>query len=507
MQTNSSSVPPHFLVVVPGFMGSKLRDKTTGEIVWIDPLTVARILLHGNDGLEHLLKRLAYPNKDLEPAGILDEVLFFPHIFKSDKFDRLWTALEQMGYRAGTARYAERELNVYAFAYDWRQDNRISARELKAAIERWSSFHPGAQPWIIAHSNGGVVARWYIENEGGKERVGRLFLMASPWDGTPKAIYMLHDGFELLGRRFSESLHVPERSREILLTFPSLYQLIPHQNPFLRRQSQEPLDVFTDAGWLSGAGQRELLAGGRPQVVPAAMQQTRALLLADGRRFNAELSRDTSVETVCFFGRSKPTVTDGVVSLTDSGEWKTIEWLATEAGDGTVPERSAIHPHAQQKIPFACGHDVYAYPPALEVLRWELLDKYSGAAPERAALTTARLTILFEPDRDVYSPGDQIRLWASVNDNPPGAAAVSGAQIQAELVWRQPLPGAEPRVGPAAGRSIMLAESESVPGRYEGVLNAPAAEGYYDLRATVEIIGEAVLELRELVAVDAGLDV
>ena len=37
---SENGIPPHFLVIVPGYMGSKLKDKTSGQVVWIDLSTI-----------------------------------------------------------------------------------------------------------------------------------------------------------------------------------------------------------------------------------------------------------------------------------------------------------------------------------------------------------------------------------------------------------------------------------------------------------------------------------
>lgn len=486
MPTQTGGVPPHFIVIVPGYMGSKLRDRTTGEIVWVDFTSIPKNPLHWDDWLDHLLESLAYPNDNLEPAGIMDEVIYVPPWAKQEHYIRLIEALEKMGYRADPARYSENELDVYAFAYDWRQDNRTSARQLREAIEGWRAYHPDAEAWIIAHSNGGLVARWYIEKEDGKDHVGRLFLMGSPWDGTPKTMHILFSGLDMLFRRRFNVFNIPERSRDLVRTFPSFYQLLPIEDPFLRGLNNEPINPFTDVSWLDDEQQRAFLA--------------------DGRRFNEELGTTPSVETLCFFGRKKPTTTYGVVRFEAGGRWSDIEWHATEAGDGTVPERSAVHPDAHEKLPFVVGHgDIYVNPAVLEFLEWELIGKYRGL--ERAVLTTPELSVLFEPDRDSYAPGEPIILSAQVlgaEDEAGQRQPVEGAVIKAKLSWQEPLPADEPppsMVRPVGGRLSPAAE----PGRYTGQLQAPEQEGYYQLTAVVDVVGQAPIVLSELILIEEQL--
>lgn len=477
----SGSIPEHFIVVVPGVMGSKLRDRESNRVVWVDFASVPLNPLDWDDWLDRFFADLTYPNDTLEPAGIMDELVFVPPWAKQEHYGRLFRALSDLGYNADPTHHAEPDLDVYAFAYDWRQDNRRSAQHLAEAIERWRTFHPGAEAWIIAHSMGGLVARWYIEHLGGKDRVGRLILMASPWDGAPQAMRVLFTGLDTLLRGYFNAVYdVPGRTRDLVRGFPSTYQLLPHTDPFLRGRDNELIDPFSAPGWLDDAQHREYLA--------------------DGRRFNQELGTATSVETLCFFGRRRPTTTFGVVGLEAGGQWEKIDWGATDVGDGTVPERSAVHPQATAQLPFAAGHgDIYVNPAVLEFLRWELVDKFRGAI-NRAFVATGQHTVTFQPDRDVYRPGEPIHLMAVIERNAPGHHAVPRSRIRVSPVWRGPLPGTAITAPPGVSGTDLQASGED--GRYEGVIRAPEAEGYYALEATVEVGGEQVVQLEELIAVE-----
>jgi pimeloyl-ACP methyl ester carboxylesterase len=479
---SQNEIPPHFVVIVPGYMGSKLRDKTTGKVIWIDLGAIPTNPLKWKDWVDYLFEAMTYPNDNLEPAGIVDEVLFLPPWVKQEEYGRLIEALEGMGYQADPSRYSEEELDVYTFAYDWRQDNRISARQLGEAIERWSAYNPGAQAWLIGHSNGGIVSRWYIEKEGGKDRVGKLILMGSPWDGAPKGMRLMFSGLGTLFRRRFDLFDIPKRTRDMIRTFPSAYQLIPVVNPFLRDANNELVDPFSDTNWLDSDEQRQLLL--------------------DGRHFNEELGTTLSVDTLCFFGRKLPTQTYGVVRFEAGGRWSDIEWHATEAGDGTVPERSAIHPNAKQKLPFVVDHgDIYVAPAVLEFLKWELIDQYRQAEPERAVLVTSRQTIVFEPEQDFYAPGETIDLWMSIHDN-ESQEPVSEASIRVALDWVRPLPGEEPVAAAGSSQETRLWESEATAGRYEGSFEAPETEGYYRLTAIAEIPTGPSVQLTELIAIE-----
>jgi pimeloyl-ACP methyl ester carboxylesterase len=471
MSNMTNSIPNHFLVFVPGYMGSLLKDPQSGEMLWLDPGSILRL------GLDEWFKRMAFPNP-LDAIGVMNDIVFVPPWVKQEEYGRFFNALREMGYRVDGD---EREVNVYRFAYDWRQDNRLSARKLGEAIERWRGFHPGAQVWIIAHSNGGVVSRWYVEKEGGKDVVSRMFLMGSPWDGTPKVMRIAWNGADMLMRPGIDPLGIAARTRTLFRTFPSLYQLMPVNNRFLRDANNDDVDAFKGEVWLDDAQQREFLL--------------------DGQRFTAELGDAASVETLCFFGRKKPTLTSGLVRALAQGTWDSIEWANTAAGDGTIPERSAAHPHAQH-IPLVVSHgDIYVDPNALEKLRWELVDKFGGA--EKALVSTATMTVAFDPDKDAYRENETIWLHAAVFD--PQDAPLSDAAVSVQMAWDRPLPGDPPPAQPPAPITVKMVPMQRTPGKFEGLLYGPAVNGYYRLTAQVSHPDAGNAQAEELIAVETVL--
>jgi pimeloyl-ACP methyl ester carboxylesterase len=484
MTSSSAGIPPHFIVIVPGFMGSELRHRETGELAWPALSSIPRNPFQWRGWVENFVATLTYPNDDLIPTDLIHEVVFIPPWAKQEHYGRLIRALDDMGYRTELGQHPEQDLEVYNFPYDWRQDNRKSAEQLGEAIERWRVHHPGAKVWIVAHSNGGLVARWYIEKLGGKETVGRMFLMGSPWDGVPKAMQMLFGGLDMLFLRRFNLFNIPRLTRDAIRTFPSVYQLLPHQDPFLRDPNNELIDLFTQQDWLDDEEQRDLLD--------------------EGRRFNDELGTEASVETLCFFGVKKPTTTFGLVQAIAQGNWQDITWGVTTAGDGTVPERSAVHPNAREKLPFSVGHgDIYVNPSVLEKLEWELVRRFQGFTLAEA--TTEHLNIMFEPEKDAYEPGEPIDMWATVHNRHSGLPVLD-ATIDVQLVWRQALPGEPENTAPPEPLTLSLEGSVEVGGRYEGTLIAPEREGYYVLEATVEAAPDPPVLLEELILVERLID-
>ena len=471
--------PRHILVFVPGFMGSRLRSRASGELVWLDFPALFTSPSRLPEAVDRLFEQLRYPNADLVPDGVVDQLVFVPPLFKAQHYGRLFDHLVGLGYELDPATPDPGSPPLYTFAYDWRQDNRLSGRLLGETIAGWREQNPGAEVWLMGHSNGGIVARWYIEKEGGKEHVTRLFLLGSPWDGVPKALHVIRNGLDVLLTRLLNLFDIPARTRDVIRTFPSVYQLVPHQNPFLRDVNNRPVDPFGDNGWLDTAAQRQLLL--------------------QGQQFNQELGTELSVETLCFFGTRRPTISSGLVRFAAGGRWSDISWHAGEAGDGTVPEYSAVHPQASEKLPFAVGHgDIYVDGAVLEKLEWELLRKYrSGVLAEAEG---ERVRVRFEPEADVVEPGAPIAVWATVHDRASGAP-IRNAEVQVQLTWQEGLPywpGYEPS---APMPAQPLAEKSA--GRYEGRLTAPDEQGYYRLEATVAVPGGETLRLEELLLIEA----
>lgn len=222
--------PP--IVIVPGLMGSKLRDRDTEREVWpgtsVDLLFGARgaFALEIDPGtLEPLPSRI-------EASDITDRAA------GKDYYHSILRVLEEAGgyVRAepGDPILPDRR-HYYVFAYDWRQDNALSARKLSYFIERIRADHrdPGLKVDIVAHSMGGLITRYYLrygevdtldDNDfpvtmAGARRVRRVVLLGTPNLGSVEALKSL-----IAGRKIGWTRVPPE----VLATMPSMYQLLPH---------------------------------------------------------------------------------------------------------------------------------------------------------------------------------------------------------------------------------------------------------------------------------------
>ncbi len=186
------------LVFLPGYYGSKLRVRQTGEIVWIElddvlnpERTMRVITLDGQN--------------DLEVAGVLDEFLLFPFL-APDIYKSLFRFLRRLGYRAAT---------MHAVGVDWRQSLIDLADHLHREIQQLGASRVD----LLCHSHGGLIARAYMQRHG-HQKVARLITMGTPHTGMLKVLQAVHEGIELAF--FGRSMSKPAAR-----SFPSAFELMP----------------------------------------------------------------------------------------------------------------------------------------------------------------------------------------------------------------------------------------------------------------------------------------
>ena len=280
------------VVFVPGIMGSELWRGDTR--IW--------------PNLKLLFKQpdlFTYPGEpEIEPRGILQEMVIVPNLIKLEQYSRLGDYLVQdLGY--------ERGKDFFEFAYDWRQDIRQSARQLGQFIENLGV--PSIK--LIGHSLGTLVSRYYVERLGGKEKVKRLILMGGPHFGTPAGVTSLMFGPEILPFGI-----MGETLRKVIATFPTAYQILP---VFAcgRDQTGRPFNFMKDKSWL-------------------AEEQWPLWNLA--REFKKELGTKTSVPTTCIFGYGHKTIDEIKLYRNDDGSFSNSAYLSRTNGDDSVPQNSSI---------------------------------------------------------------------------------------------------------------------------------------------------------------------
>jgi hypothetical protein len=281
------------VIVIPGIMGSELVETETGRTLWglADTGWYAQAWMSGKS-----LATLAVD--DAERSGdsgritarrLLRFPAFAPLMRGFEPYNALTTRVKQVvPHRAA----------VLEFPYDWRLSVEHNAKVLKAAAEqhldRWRAHpdgHPDARLVLVAHSMGGLVARYFTEVLGWEAAVRAIVTLGTPFYGSAKAA-------ELLSSGRGAPLPLPRRRlRALARTLPGVYDLLPSyrcvdEGTSVRRLT--PSDVTTLGGdrelTAEAFGRRERLLGGssapaatglRP-LVGVEQDTVQSLILADG---------------------------------------------------------------------------------------------------------------------------------------------------------------------------------------------------------------------------------
>jgi pimeloyl-ACP methyl ester carboxylesterase len=246
--------PP--VVFIHGILGSRLRDAKTDTELWLGSLLELITTDHDRLALEFDPETLEVQPDRLEAFAIAD------HVAGQDFYGNILTTLREFGHyqRSEVGTPAEPGVNrYYEFYYDWRQDNVVSAARLADFIDQIREDYddPNLKVDIVAHSMGGLVARYYVRygrldtlddndfpvNLYGAKRVRRLILLGTPNLGAVNSLNAFLDGYRT-GFRKVET--------ETFATMPSFYQLLPHPlNDWIVTADGRPLkrDLFDVEIW------------------------------------------------------------------------------------------------------------------------------------------------------------------------------------------------------------------------------------------------------------------
>jgi len=363
------------VILIPGLFGSKLRHRGTGVEAW--PGTWAQVLFgeYRDLALEFDLDTLAVVPDDLEAFDIAEQVL------GQDYYGPIVETLRRFGgYERGVAGtpVPPGQRRYYVLPYDWRQDNVTHAKALEALIDTIRRDHgdPDLRVDIIAHSMGGLIARYYLRYgtvdvlQGtdqlvtlyGTTRVRKLILLGTPNFGATASLHAFLAG---------EPIGLGRIAPETLATMPSGYQLFPH--PIVSWLIDEngdslPDDLFDGATWRryrwsvfepeAGARVRARHGAGGERYVEA-LHRYFDYRLERARRFAWMLSTQepaTPIRYVLFGGNCAPTPArlllerDGDQSVArmypDTVRHRKVgvryEELMLEPGDGRVTKPSLL---------------------------------------------------------------------------------------------------------------------------------------------------------------------
>lgn len=373
------------VIVIPGILGTRLEQTGTNMVVWgafgggaADPETptgasLVALPMRENAALRDL-------TDDVEPAGVLEaaRVTLLGLPINLAAYAHILATLGVGGYRdealgqAGAIDYGDDHYTCFQFGYDWRRDNIENAQRLarfvvekRAQVQRDIERRYGVKDApvkfdIVAHSMGGLVARWFLEygdadlpadglppiTWNGAKYIDRVLIVGTPNAGSAKSLLNLTDGAQ-----FGPIEYAPA----ILGTMPSIYQLMPrprHGAVVDGIADAKPVtdwlnaDAWECRGWgLAGASDK-VLRWILPEVNDASERHRVAVehmrkCLNRAERFFAALDAPTEtprgLEIHLFAGDAMQTPER--LALDKSGKPHVVGY---SPGDGTVTRSSAL---------------------------------------------------------------------------------------------------------------------------------------------------------------------
>ncbi len=215
------------IILLPGITGSVLQKD--GKDLWaLSGQAAWQALTSLGDSLQAL--QLSGDDPDLDDLGdgiratrLMPDAHLVPGLVKIDGYSSISRLITRyFEVKAGHIENPE-PANFFEFPYDWRRDNRVAARQLQRLIEQrlsqWRDYcgYQDAKVILLAHSMGGLVARYYLKVLEGWRNCRALITFGTPYRGSVDALNYLANGYKKLFIDLTE----------VMRSFTSVYQLLP----------------------------------------------------------------------------------------------------------------------------------------------------------------------------------------------------------------------------------------------------------------------------------------
>jgi pimeloyl-ACP methyl ester carboxylesterase len=248
--------PPRPLILIHGFLGSKLRDRETHQVAWgkMANILTGRV----NDGLALPLGS----DDPISPGDILEPFQIYDGLWGVEYYSNILRILHEAGgYQVGDLENPKPGDNAFVFVYDWRRDIVESAGKLAETIDQLKSElgNPDLTFDLLTHSQGGLLARYYILYGGedvlgdenlpvpslsGAANVEKVIMLGTPNRGCLEALKILHLGVKKVFRPMPP---------HVVFSMPALYQMLPPRDSvFFSTLAGDPvdLDLYDPETWV-----------------------------------------------------------------------------------------------------------------------------------------------------------------------------------------------------------------------------------------------------------------
>lgn len=419
----------YMVVVLPGIGGSVL-SAPDGSLAW--DVTLPRIAgaIVGPAALDI--------DRELIPTALTSTLTVLSPWLVAPGYDglthHLWTRFgvgtSVHDYRAGQP--IPPNVDVLRVPYDFRRSVAEAADVVGRAVAAATGRDSDRQVVVVAHSLGGLVARYWIGVCGGWRHCRALITLGTPHRGAPRALDWLFNGAGVGPLRSAAATRV-------LRSWPSVYELLP-QYPAVLSESKKPMEVQQ----LSPALVRTFGSptAGVSVLGRAAEADLVHRAITDGWE---ALRDDQRPGLVCYFGRGHSTVNRAVVNgdrvrfSKDDPEWRgNVGWL----GDGTVPAISGIpvewsaEPERAQALPERHGA-MGSTPAVIE----RLVTLQGGHLPLRGGQQPERPWLGWDVE-EVVAAGAEFEVGVWVQPGATGPQEVTGRAASITVT------GGPTRIGP-----------------------------------------------------------
>ena len=401
------------VIILPGVMGSVLQKD--GKDLWaISGQAIWSVLTQSKQAIQDLTlldddPEAATLGDGIKATKVMADAHLVPGLVKIDGYDKVSRFIKENFQVIEGDIYSDPDdtaANFYHFPYDWRRDNRANARILKSLVEKrlkcWreQSGAQNAKVIFLAHSMGGLVARYYLEVLQGWQEARALVTFGTPHRGALGALDTLSNGF----KKLFIDLTTAVRSFTSIYQLMPIYQAIQVGDRYLRAAEIDGLPNVDRAKALDAlAFHREIEAAVEKNMTNERYQQDFYKLPIVGVS-QPTLQSASLVDGVLSVSHQLPDVLKGRSDLGD--------------GDGTVPQVSAVPIELSQTLNsffIAETHGALQHQPqTLQDLAKKLANAQFSLSEVRKPSATLGLFA-----EDLYLPDEAIALRADVKSPRP----------------------------------------------------------------------------------------